>query len=93
MDDAQINELFMKMADSIDGSVNEDVRAIFSLLVRSTLQYRDQLQGDLAITLTVEDVRACLDWLMEIMRTKRQPQTDNAVRVELLQRWLTELTP
>ena len=71
----------------------EDARRVFSILVSSTLSYRDRLKEELAIIVTVEDVRAALDWLLESMRTKQLPETNNAVRLDLLKIWLDELKP
>ena len=73
--------------------VPEDARRVFSILVSSTLRYRDRLKEELAIIVTVEDVRAALDWLLEAMRTKQLPETNNAVRLDLLKIWLGELKP
>lgn len=71
----------------------EDVKSVFSILVSSTLRYRDSLKEDLGIVVTVEDVRVALDWLLESMRTKRLPETNNALRLDLVKIWLDELRP
>lgn len=92
MDESEINKLFLKVAGSA-GEASEDVRKVFSILVSSTLCYRDQLKEDLGIIVTVEDVRVALDWLLESMHTKRLPATNNAVRLDLLKIWLDELKP
>jgi hypothetical protein len=92
MDESDINKLFMTVAGSV-GKVPEDVRKVFSILVSCTLCYRDTLKEDLGIVVTVEDVRLALDWLLESMHTKRLPQTNNAVRLDLLKIWLHELKP
>jgi hypothetical protein len=92
MDESDINKLFMTVAGSA-GKVPEDVRKVFSILVSSTVLYRDTLKEDLGIVVTVEDVRLALDWLLESMHTKRLPQTNNAVRLDLLKIWLHELKP
>ena len=92
MDESDISKLFMRVAGNAC-KVPEDARRVFSILVSSTLRYRDRLKEELAIIVTVEDVRTCLDWLLECMRTKRLPQTNNAVRLDLLKIWLDELKP
>ena len=92
MDEPGIDKLFMRVAGSA-GKVPEDARKVFSVLVSTTLSYRDSLKNDLGIVVTVEDVRVTLDWLLESMRTKRLPQTENAVRLDLLKIWLDELKP
>jgi len=48
---------------------------------------------DLGVIVTVEDVRVALDWLVESIHTKRLPETNNAVRLDLLKIWLDELKP
>jgi hypothetical protein len=45
----------------------------------------------LGIIVTVEDVRVALDWLLESMNTKRLPETNHAVRLDLLKIWLDQL--
>ena len=92
MDESDISRLFMKVAGNAC-KVPEDARRVFSILVSSTLRYRDRLKEELAIIVTVEDVRAALDWLLEAMRTKQLPETNNAVRLDLLKIWLDELKP
>ena len=92
MDESEINKLFMKVAGKTC-EVSEDVRKVFSALVSSTLHYRDQLKEDQGIIVTVEDVRATLDWLLESIHTRRLPRTNNAVRLDLLKIWLDELKP
>jgi hypothetical protein len=90
MDESDIHKLFMRVAGRA-GDVPEDAKNVFSILVSSTLRYRDSLKEALGIVVTVEDVRVALDWLLESMRTKRLPETNNAVRLDLLKIWLDEL--
>jgi hypothetical protein len=90
MDESDINKLFMRVAGRASG-LPEDVKKVFSILVSSTLRYRDCLREDLNIVVTVEDVRVALDWLLESMDTKRLPETNNGVRLDLLKIWLDEL--
>ena len=92
MDDSEITKLFFTIAESTVEE-SQEVRKVFSMLVSSTLRYRDLLKEDLGIVLTVEDVRVVLDWLIEAMHTKRLPKTNNAVRLDLLKIWLDELKP
>jgi hypothetical protein len=68
-----------------------DVREVFSVLIRSTLRYRDQLLETRGIVITVEDVRAVLDWLVPSLSTGRLPETDDTIRLDLLKLWLDEL--
>jgi hypothetical protein len=92
MDESDIHKLLMRVAGRAS-DVPEDAKNVFSILVSSTLRYRDSLKEDLGIVVTVEDVRVALDWLLESMRTKRLPETNNAVRLDLLKIWLDELRP
>ena len=90
MDEAEIEKLFMRVAGNA-GKVAEDVLAVFSLLISSTLSYRDQVKETFGITLTVEDVQVVLNWLFETLQTKRLPKTNSAVRLDLLKIWIDEL--
>lgn len=92
MDESDINKLFMKVAGQT-GDMPEDAKNVFSILVSSTVRYRDCLKQDLGIVVTVEDVRVALDWLLESMRTKRLPETNNALRLDLVKIWLEALRP
>ena len=92
MDESDINKLFMRVAGQA-GDVPEDAKSVFSILVSSTLRYRDSLKEDLGMVVTVEDVRVALDWLLESMHTKRLPETNNALRLDLLKIWLDALKP
>lgn len=90
MDASDINKLLMKVAGDV-GTVPDDVRNVFSTLISITLRYRDLLKDDLEIVLSVEDVHVALEWLLESIRTKKLPKTDNALRLDLLKLWLDEL--
>lgn len=92
MDASDINKLLMKVAGDV-GTVPDDVRNVFSTLISITLRYRDLLKYDLGIVLSVEDVHVALGWLLESIRTKKLPETDNALRLDLLKLWLDELKP
>ena len=92
MDEAEIEKLFMRVAGNA-GKVPEDVLAVFSLLISSTLSYRDQVKETFDITLTVEDVQIVLNWLFEALQTKRLPKTNSAVRLDLLKIWIDGLKP
>ena len=91
MDNEEINRLFLQTAGAVAQRHHPEVKKIFSLLISSTLQYRDYLKLEKGITLTVEDVQTALDWLIQIFTTKKLPQTDEGVRLGLLKIWLDEL--
>jgi hypothetical protein len=58
---------------------------------RSTLKYRDHVLKSKGITVTVEDVRVALGWLVPSLQTGRLPETDDKIRLDLLKIWLDEL--
>jgi hypothetical protein len=73
------------------GQTDDATREVFSALVRSTLRYRDHLLGSKGITVTVEDVRIALGWLVPSLKTGRLPDTDDKIKLDLLKIWLDEL--
>jgi len=90
MKESDIYKLFLNMAeDSMQN--NQAVKDVFSVLIRSTLRYRDHILESGGIVVTVEDVRVVLDWLVPTLNTGRFPQTDNKIRLDLLKLWLDEL--
>lgn len=90
MNETEINKLFMSIAENA-GQMSDEVRKIFSALVSTTLNYRDHLKEDMDIIVTVKDVRAALDLLLESMHTKKLPQTGNKVWLDLVKLWFEEL--
>ena len=92
MEERDIYKLFLSVAEH--SSQNTDaVRDIFSILVKSTLRYRDQILASKDIIVTVDDVRTALDWLVPCLSTGLLPKTDNKIRLDLLKIWLDELRP
>ena len=79
------------MEDS--GQDTDDVRQVFSSLVRTTLEYRDRVLASGGIVVTVEDVRWSLDLLVRALETGSMPGADNEISLELLNIWLRELRP
>jgi len=82
--------LFAKVKNRY-AEVPEGAEAVFSMLVSTTLEHRDRLKDEHGIILTVEDVRVALDWLAQFMASKRLPATNNAVRRDLLTKWIEAL--
>lgn len=91
MNESEIKNHFNRLAQEL-GDVPKEVEHVFSVLVSSTLRYRDKIKEETGIVLTVEDVRVALGWLMDTMGSGRFPETDNAVRFDLLKAWLAELS-
>ncbi len=92
MEERDIYKLFLNVAEHSSQNTVA-VREIFSILVKSTLRYRDQILASKEIVVTVEDVRIALDWLVPSLSTGLLPKTDNKMRLDLLKIWLDELRP
>jgi len=90
MDDEDICRLFSGLAEKSDQE-NQAMKEVFRVLIKSTLQYRDNILKTSGVIVTVEDVRAALDWLVPAMKSGRLPVVDNRVRLDLLKLWLDEL--
>lgn len=72
--------------------VPREVRHVFSILVTSTLKFRDRKRREPGITVTVEDVRIALDWLLDFFRSGRLPRTEHGLRRELFETWVGALS-
>ena len=92
MEDKDLYKLFLGVAE-YPGKNTEDTRKVFSILVRSTLRYRDHMLKDNGTLVTVEDVRMVLKWLVPSLSSGHLPATDNRLRLDLLKIWLDELKP
>jgi len=90
MKEADIYRLFLSVAEH-SGDKTEATRKVFSVLVRSTLKYRDHILESKGIVVTVEDVRVALGWLVPSLQTGRLPNTTDKLRLDLLKIWLDEL--
>jgi hypothetical protein len=90
MEDEDIYKLFLSVAEH-SGQTDDATREVFSVLVRSTLRYRDHVLESKGITVTVEDVRVALGWLVPSLKTGRLPDTDDKIKLDLLKLWLDEL--
>ena len=92
MEEDEIRQLLLRVSNNV-GQVPEDVRDVFSKMVTTTLHYRDDLKKRTGTIITVADVRAAIDWLIDSLHTKRLPETQNTIRLDLLKLWLDELKP
>jgi len=87
-----IEKLFLSvLGDS--GQDTDAARRTFSILVRSTLEFRDRILASRDLVVTVEDVRASLEWLIPALADGHMPETESEIRLGLLNAWLKELTP
>ena len=73
------------------GQDTDDTWQVFSILIKSTLKYRDDMLASRGIVVTVDDVRTCLGWLVPALETGNMPETENKVGLGLLKLWLEEL--
>ncbi len=92
MNEDEIRQLLLRVSNNV-GQVPDDVRDVFSKMVTITLHYRDDLKNSTGTILTVADVRAAIGWLIESLHTKRLPETQNTIRLDLLKLWLDGLKP
>ena len=92
MEDKDLYKLFLSVAERPEQNT-EDTRRVFSILIRSTLKYRDQMLKTSGTVVTVEDVRTVLGWLVDSFSSGHLPVTENKLRLDLLKVWLDELKP
>ncbi len=90
MDETDIQKLFKSVVEH-PGQDTEATRQVFSILIKSTLKYRDDTLASEDIVVTVDDVRTCLGWLVPALATGNMPDTENRVGLGLLKLWLKEL--
>jgi hypothetical protein len=90
MEENDIEKLFLSVAEN-SVQATDEVRRVFSTLVTSTLKYRDDILASQGTTVTVEDVRVALDWLVPALTSGILPATDDKLRLDLLKLWLEEL--
>lgn len=90
MDETTIQKLFMSALEH-PGQNTDAIRHVFSVLVKATLKYRDDILASSGVVVTVEDVRTSLGWLIPALTTGELPETDNKMRLDLLRIWLKEL--
>jgi hypothetical protein len=90
MDEEAIDRLFRGVLEHTKDD-SPGVREIFSILIKTTLRYRDHLLSSRGIIVTVADVRTALKWLLPAMTTGVLPQTDEKIPYDLLTLWLDDL--
>ncbi|MFH1242627.1 MAG: hypothetical protein V1689_09740 [Pseudomonadota bacterium] len=90
MEEDEIYRLFLTVMEHPSQNTTP-VREVFSKLIKSTLKYRDQMLVSRGLTITVEDVRTVLGWLVPSLVSGQLPETDNRVRLDLLKIWLDDL--
>lgn len=70
---------------------SHNLREVFSIMIRTTLKYRDDMLAAKGVVVTVEDVRTSLQWLVPVLATGTLPKTDREVSLGLLKIWLEEV--
>lgn len=90
MNDNEIQELFNNLKQSFPGA-NQEVEKVFSVLVKTALEYRDSLNKNGQPALTVSETRKALDMLVVFMKAGHLPSTDNARVMALVRIWLVRL--
>ncbi|RLB31228.1 MAG: hypothetical protein DRH11_13585 [Deltaproteobacteria bacterium] len=90
LEDDEIDKLFLAALENSSQDTDE-VREVFSTLIKTTLRYRDQMLEHKGVVVTVEDVRTALKWLVPCLATGQVPKTDDKLRLDLLKIWVDEL--
>ena len=90
MEERDIYRLFLNVLENTAQNTDA-VRKVFSILIKSTLRYRDHMLESRGVVITVEDVRITLSWLVPALMTGHLPQTDDKLRLDLLNLWVDEL--
>ena len=90
MEENDIHKLFLTLVEHPSQN-SEAIREVFTILVRSTLKYRDHVLKSTGVVVKVEDVQAALNWLMPALSTGQLPDTDDRLRLDLLKLWLDEI--
>ena len=90
MEEKDIYKMFLSVIEHPSQN-SEAIREVFTILVRSTLKYRDRVLESTGVVVQVEDVRTALNWLVPALLTGQLPDTDDKIRHDLLKLWLDEL--
>ena len=83
MDEKDIEQLFLDAATH-PSQMTKPIRDVFSILVRSTFKYRDIVFFSRGITVTVQDIRVKLNWLVPALSSGELPKTDDKIKLDLL---------
>ena len=89
-DEKDIRALFEKIAKHFEG-VDEGTQAMFSMLVKTTLKYRDMLMHSSGVPFSVGETREALNVFMEVMKTQKIPQGIDKRIHDLVILWLEEV--
>lgn len=90
METDDIEKLFLRVLANPEQDTDA-VRKVFSILVQTTLEYRDRILASKGIVVTVEHVRRSLDLLVLALSTGNAPDMDSEISSGLLNVWLRKL--
>lgn len=90
LDERDIEKLFASVAKSPEQDT-EAIRNFFSKLIKTTLEYRDEMLESRNMVVTVEDVRLALNGLIVSLMTGSTYELDNKISKGLLRLWLNSL--
>lgn len=88
--DDDIQRVFDRIAKKFEGA-DEGAREIFSMLVSTTLRYRDLLMHSGGKALTVAETKEALDAFMQVMQTRAIPPNLVPRVHDLVIMWLEEI--
>ncbi len=86
MNNQEIEKLFSQLEDP--SSVSHETKEVFATLAKTTLDYRDKVNKETGMIITVEDTRAALDLFLEFIQTGRAPSSKNQITLDLLKIWV-----
>ena len=89
-DDDDIKMLFERIRDHF-ADADEGSRAMFSMLVSTTLRYRDMLVHSSGSPLTVAEARSALDAFMHTLKAHKLPEGLDRRVHDLVIMWLEGL--
>jgi hypothetical protein len=90
LEDNDIRELFDRMACHFDGA-DDGIRKMFSLLVETTLKYRDVIWHSRGQTLSVGETKEALGIFMDVLKTQRLAEDIDPKIKGLIMMWLEGL--
>ena len=85
-----IKELFEHVSEHFKDA-DDGAKIMFSILVDTTLKYRDMLHHSSGHTLTVEETRSALSAFMGVLKTHEMPRDLEPLIHDLVVLWLEEL--
>jgi len=90
MEEDDIERLFLSVSEGTENQSSK-VKDVFAVLVRSTLQYRDDMLASKGIVITVEDVHMALECFVPFFETGQLPGTTDRIKLDLLRIWKDNL--